>query len=344
MRLRLPFIRVEGFNTNNPPAGSRGSFRAKLLAVFLFCAFSLLPAGDDPEQGEAADVPFIIAPILEIISDGNVSWRPDWPREIPPDAFTLNHGRASLIKINAGGVEYGIRRNGEGRLTEFPHPYGGLAGVKVEYGPEGEIAGIDVAPAEPGQNPWTVFFPRNFFAPGAESLIRAGRDGVDLFAVVQETGAGACETWYDAEGRALAYAATSVRDYGGRRVRSVEIRDASGTRGETCHFESGGRVSLVEAGSVRASAVYGGRPLYWGFTGGSDGETEGAGNFSLQWDENGFLVRMYGPGGDFRYSYDIDEKGNWIRRRETAWEEAFGLLVPVSQTEIIREILYSGEN
>jgi hypothetical protein len=332
--------------------------RSRLLFIFfLLCAFSPLYAEDDTERDEAAEAaeaveaadaveaPFIITSILEVISDGNLSWRPDWPREIPPDAFTLNHGRASLVKISAGGVEYSVRRDGEGRLTEFPHPYGGLAGVRVNYGPEGEISAIDVIPAESGQNPWAVLFPRNFSAPGAESPVRAGRDGEDLFVLVQETGSGLCETWYDAGGRALSYAATSLRDYGGKRIRSVEIRDESGTRGETLHFESGGRVSLVEAGSVRASAVYGKQPLYWDFSGGLDGETEGINrNFSLQWDENGFLVRMHGSGGDFRYSYDIDERGNWIRRRETAWEEAFGLLVPVSQTEIIREILYSEEN
>jgi hypothetical protein len=325
--------------------------RSRLLFIFfLFCAFSFLSAeddpvpGDDPAQDEAAGIPFIVAPILETISAGNVLWRPDWPQEIPPDAFTLNHGRASLIRINAGGVEYGIRRDGEGRLTEFPHPRGGLAAVKVRYGPEGEISGIDAIPAESGQSPWAVFFPRDFFVPGMESLVRAGRDGVDLFAVVEETGSGVCETWYNAEGRALAYAVTSVQDYGGRRIRSVEIRDASGVHGETCHFESGGRVSLVERGSVRAAAVYGRQPLYWDFTDGPEGEGEDDRRFSLQWDENGFLVRMYGSGGDFRYSYDIDERGNWIRRREMVREEAFGLLVPVSQTEITREILYSEEN
>jgi hypothetical protein len=293
--------------------------RARLFSIlFLARAFSLLSAEDDPAPGEAAEIPFIIAPILETISTGNVFWRPDWPPEIPPDAFTLNHGRASLIKINAGGVEYGIRRDGEGRLTEFPHPSGGLAAVKVRYGPEGEISGIDAIPAESGQSPWTVLFSRDFFAPGTESLVRAGRDGVDFFAVVEETGSGVCETWYDAEGRALAYAVTSVQDYGGRRIRSIEIRDASGIHGETCHFEGGGRVSLVERGSVRAAAAYGRQPLYWDFTDSPEGEGEGIDRrFSLQWDENGFLARMHGSGGDFRYSYDSDERGNWIRRRET---------------------------
>jgi hypothetical protein len=133
-------------------------------------------------------------------------------------------------------------------------------------------------------------------------------------------------------------------------------------------YESGGHISALEWDGGRAEALYGRYgPVYWAFTSpaaaedpsgnaaaesaGEDGDAAseedgppsetGERRYRLQWDEKGLLVRIYGSGTDFRYDYDFDEKGNWTRRRETAWEEAFGVFVPVSRTETEREISYA---
>jgi hypothetical protein len=75
-------------------------------------------------------------------------------------------------------------------------------------------------------------------------------------------------------------------------------------------------------------------------------EADEAGNFSLQWDEANFLVRIRGEPEnsgsfvDYRYEYELDEKGNWIERRETRMIRAFDLLVPSPGITIKRVLEY----
>ncbi|MDR1287297.1 MAG: hypothetical protein LBK08_06780 [Treponema sp.] len=301
----------------------------------------------------AEGVPFVIAPLLETIRGGEILWNPLWPREIPPDAFTPRGG-ASLVNLRSGGREYRVRRDEENRLLEFPQLPGGpglsagLAMITVEYGGEGEI--LRLAADSGGEGLWTAEFPPGFFGPGPESLVRVSGNGVFYFVILKDSADGVSETWYDGEGRALAYAKTAVRE---GRVLSVEIRDETGTSLETYRFESGGRVSFAERRRAESSGeegfvvtgacsavYYRGRPVYWDLDPETAG-TDASARFSLQWDENGFLVRMHGDGADFRYDYVTDERGNWRRRGETVWEEAFGLLVPVSGTETVRDIVYT---
>ncbi|MDR1107026.1 MAG: hypothetical protein LBL44_11770 [Treponema sp.] len=329
--------------------------------LFLLPSFAGVPV-------MAEGVPFVIAPLLETIRGGEILWNPLWPREIPPDAFTPRGG-ASLVTLRSGGREYRVRRDEENRLLEFPRPLGGpglsagLAMVTVEYGGEGEI--LRLAADSGGEGLWTAEFPPGFFGPGPESLVRVSGNGVFYFVILKDSADGVSETWYDGEGRALAYAKTAVRE---GRVLSVEMRDETGTSLETYRFESGGRVSFAEkrraegsgaggfAVTGASSAVYyRDRPVYWELdsgdaapseTAGDTGDTGAAGTdaparLSLQWDENGFLVRMHGDGADFRCDYVTDERGNWRIRGETVWEEAFGLLVPVSRTETVRDIVYT---
>ncbi|MDR1420891.1 MAG: hypothetical protein LBI86_10990 [Treponema sp.] len=315
-----------------------------LAAALLFPALAGVPA-------RAEDIPFVIAPLLQTIAGGEILWNPLWPLEIPPDAFTPRGG-ASLVSLDSGGREYRVRRDEANRLLEFPRPAGGpglsaeLAMAKVEYGGGGAILRL-VLDGAGGRGPWTAEFPPDFFDPGPESLVRVSGEGVFYFALLKDSADGVSETWYDGEGRILAYAKTAVRE---GRVLSVEIRGVSGTDGETYRFEGGGRVSfagrhrlegsLSEDPAVTGSSsavYYRDRPVYWDIESG----TEARRRLSLQWDENGFLVRMYGDGADFHYDYDTDERGNWRRRGETVWEEALGILVPVSRTETARDIVYT---
>jgi hypothetical protein len=232
-----------------------------------------------------------------------------------------------------------------------------LAGLVIHYGEGGSLVWRAVC-GDP---------------QGAERLFTVTGEGGIFFVMLKKTDFLFSETWYDPRGRAVGYAETLVDRAG--RVRSVEIRDGGGTRTETYSHEGGGRISGIEWSEGRRRAVYGrGLPLYWEYTpaappvpvdaaasaaavaspaGSADAGAPADGTdaaaipegpeplrYSFQWDERGFLVRMYGEGADYRYSYDTDERGNWIVRRETSWDGAFGLLVPVSRREISREITY----
>ncbi|MCL2320427.1 MAG: hypothetical protein FWC45_10105, partial [Treponema sp.] len=95
-------------------------------------------------------------------------------------------------------------------------------------------------------------------------------------------------------------------------------------------------------------------PRYWerlprtGMAGGTK-DREGAGNFSLQWDEEGSLVRISyrtaSPGTfespvEYRYDYTLDERGNWIERREIRMIRRLGLLVPLPGITFTRVLEY----
>jgi hypothetical protein len=114
--------------------------------------------------------------VLEIISAGEIPWRPDWPPEMPPDLFAGDgiavSGRPGKISVSlefpaapdqsalidqaepadqAGSVEYTLAYDGAGRLTNFPFfVNGGFFQTQVGYDTEGgasdrRITGLVIA-------------------------------------------------------------------------------------------------------------------------------------------------------------------------------------------------------
>jgi hypothetical protein len=139
------------------------------------------PAGEAAPPSDSAR-PFPLVPILETILAGEISWRPDWPVEVPPDLFavfgearsvtvTLEFppaividqadpaGAGSSDPVNAADVsnpaassespdrfEYALVRDENGRLTDFPFFMdGGFFQTAVSYDELGRIAGLTVS-------------------------------------------------------------------------------------------------------------------------------------------------------------------------------------------------------
>jgi hypothetical protein len=110
---------------------------------------------------------------------GEISWRPDWPVEAPPDLFAVSAEARSVTvtlefpaaadQVNSGGagssdsantadtsntadspepanrLEYILTRNKDGRLTDFPFFMdGGFFQTGVSYDERGRIAGLTV--------------------------------------------------------------------------------------------------------------------------------------------------------------------------------------------------------
>jgi hypothetical protein len=147
------------------------------------------------------------------------------------------------------------------------------------------------------------------------------------------------ETWYDPPGNFIAYFETRTEDAPeGRRARSLEGKGYNRDYG----YESGGRLSEYSGDQGLFSAVYGlrGTPLYWRAAGR---------DYGLQWDEGGRLtgIRDLAPDASgegpaaFRYEYEFDSRGNWIRRREIALFFQDNLLLPGGMRETARRIGYT---
>ncbi|MDR2136123.1 MAG: hypothetical protein LBO76_05860 [Treponema sp.] len=335
---------------------------------------------------------FPLSLVLEAVQGGAGRWRPDWPREIPPDAFAVE-GALDLGLDPGEGVlgRYRLARDAGGRLTDFPlalpSPQGPVfAQARISYGGEGGITGIDIelpAPEPaPGAPPGAEASDDAETSAGAEASDGAGIPDALLFSLRFEEpyfpdsaappragvvygerryyvlfSAGVreiAETWFDPQGVCTAYAKSRIAREAPRsgaapaeapwRITGLEIAEygpegAPESRPALFHYESGGNLSESSGGYGSFSAIYGaaGRPLAW---------SRDSLNFSLQWDQGGRLVRLRdltGSPADFRYDYEFDSRGNWVRRRETALVRAGNLLLPAYSRDLVRRIVYAEE-
>ncbi|MDR2052047.1 MAG: hypothetical protein LBP80_01410 [Treponema sp.] len=170
-------------------------FVLALLAALFFSSVvfaQAAPGSASPQPAspaEAADParPFPLVPILETVLAGEISWRPDWPVEMPPDLFavsgeprsitvtlefpaaadqtgsagagspdsanTANAPNQAASSNSAGSpeparFEYTLGRGEDGRLTDFPFfTDGGFFQTAVTYDEQGRIAGLTVSAA-----------------------------------------------------------------------------------------------------------------------------------------------------------------------------------------------------
>jgi hypothetical protein len=332
---------------------------------------------------------------------GDGRWRPDWPVEIAPDAFTVK-GRAAAVTVEltgvweAGaesalrgpryrGITYRLAWDSQGRLAAFPLALGleerGLdppalvfAQVEVRRGEgieelrilapappaeeagaenlagETALAGTPAAGEDPAGGPaglsadmiiWSVLFSDPFLPgmPPGKGPVKV-QTGEDTYYVIFDGGGGRItETWYDPLGDFIAYFETRIEP-GDAGPRVLGLRGQNFNR--DYRYESGGNLSECSGDQGFFSALYGGRvrPLYW--TAGRD--------YGLSWDEEDRLIAMRdlgpapGASGDFpaafRYEYDFDSRGNWIRRREIALFRRENLLIPGRMWETVRQIDY----
>ncbi|MDR3173835.1 MAG: hypothetical protein LBU19_06280 [Treponema sp.] len=340
--------------------------------ILIFLLFSCLLHA---QEGESP-LPFPLGPVLAEAVYGDGRWRPDWPLEIAPDAFAVRGAAAVTVELGAlwetgedsagaesrelpaqgsryRGIPYHLTRNPGGRPAAFPMPLaeGGtlvFAQVEVRYGGEDGIEELRIL-IPPGEEPagqetdaemppWTVLFPAPWLpgTPPAGEPVKVQR-GEDLYYVFFSGNRDLiAETWYDPPGNFAAYFETRIGGEG-RRVIGLEGRNY---RGEYS-YESGGNLSEYSGDQGLFSAIYGaqGRPLYW--TAGRE--------YGLQWDEEGRLRGMrdlapQGPGegpAAFRYEYEFDSRGNWVRRREIALFLRENLLLPGRMQETVRQIDYA---
>jgi hypothetical protein len=333
---------------------------ARFFAVFPLAMLLLFP---DPAFGEGEELParggeeapgkgdaffFSLLPLLLTVERGELFWTPDWPPEIPPDAFRLPTGEASSIVLRVGEHEYRLRRNSRGLLEEFPLPLGGtLVQVRALFGPAAQLRGFTI-----GKDPERVLEFQEA-PPGSPQSVRLTVEGEVYSILYERRDWGYLETWHDGEDEFAAYFETSLQGDGD--FPRITGRSGVSTQGEVreqYHYDGFGNLSEAEKPEGRFSALYTAPclPRYWErYPQGEAPEEGGDGSqwLSLQGDEGGLLTRITGSAGageegelDCRYEYTLDGRGNWTERREWRMLRRLGVLAAVYGPPVKRLIEY----
>jgi len=280
---------------------------------------------------------------------GTGTWRPDWPLELPPDAFTVATGEISGITLEGEDWLLTFRYDSNGKLLEFPFMLNNrMTQVKLDRDKKPTEMTLTFPSAE---EPWKLEFLEYHDSnpEGFPHLVRGLRGNVWYFIYISWGINEITEIWYNEQGNLLEAYRFSVANVGqNRRIRAIlDFKDLDNSSGTGCYYDSWGFVTEIfgPGGVYKVLNYREALPRYWERRP-AQGDTGGAGEFYMQWDVNGFLVRMTERAGesndpvDFRYEYTLDERGNWIERREIQMFRQFGLLVPSPGTIFKRVLEY----
>jgi hypothetical protein len=341
-----------------------------LLLASFFPLF-VLPAQEEKLQEEKVPVAetFPLALVLEVADAKPLDflWRPDWPLEMPPDLFKVISGNILSLEALTPSGSLRFSRNRNGLVTDFPFFLKGemfQAGVVYNSFPRIERVSLEPAlvpkaaesgngEAQPNELPPSASTGKRElevleYAGEYPSLLRmSGEGGAWAFILLRRGGDYIEETWYDETGNALGwyeYRLTPSKE--GGRISSIKNLGEGGEDGERYFYDSRFLVTAMSGGFGEYSVSYyrENLPRYW-----EQRPPHGTGRrLSLQWDEQGFLVRIRDGNDeagfvDCRYEYRLDEKGNWIERREIRMIRRFGVLVS-SPGPLVRRILEYGES
>jgi hypothetical protein len=273
-----------------------------LFVFFIYFSLSFLPAQDKSvAEEQELSPPFSIIPLLETVFAGELYWRPDWPREIPPDAFKVK-GNAVRVTLTIDSEEYRIGRDGVGWLVEFPVLIGGvLIQAEALRGSDGGILGLSLAPqpksssaqagffegspSGDGENePWAVDFPFPLLSdsafPGAGLPVRVSRGESSWFVLFHESRGEISETWYDPEGNLAGYYKALINRNLPPQSRSSGIDGAAGGRDGGASWQ----VLSLEGRSDKGTET-------------EDYYFESGGNISEVSSSRGIFSAVYGPRG-----------------------------------------------
>ena len=330
--------------------------------------FSTLFAQDIPqtEMPQTAEI-FPLTMVLDkagLIGNGcNYSfWQPDWPFELPPDSFKVRSGKVTRAAIEGDGVSLVLCFDSEGRIGEFPFMLNGrIAQVSLVYREALELHEMVLA-FQAEEEAWKFEFLE--YSDSYPSLVRGSCGDLWVFISLSKRGNAILETWYNEEGIALGAYIFSLIEIG-ETLRVNAFRD-HGNPGNDMEFFYDSRNLLTESsgfnGVYKVLYFREDLPRYWErrpAKTGMDNEDpgNGTGNFTLQWDQGGFLLRIAENSekqgtdsqadgrsasvpAEYRYEYTLDEEGNWIERQEIRMIRRFGLLVPSQGTTVKRILEY----
>ncbi|MDR2305377.1 MAG: hypothetical protein LBE10_12440 [Treponema sp.] len=330
------------------------------LPLCLFFPFLVFPlfALDEAGEEEVAEWIYPVSPVLEIIKRQEIAWRPDWPLEAAPDAFTLPEGALSLSLELSGGV-IRLEKDAEGRLTAFPLLCEGVLLQAELQSPSGsDMPSFTLG----GEGGWTYEYRRAFggYAVSREESL--------YYVLLGGAGERFAETWYDRYGNPYGfYAFPKTLTAGELRICGIEgsyggeassdpdpeaevPAEASAEYGretevrEYYDFDSRANITRVVSAAGEFSALYGrdNRLRYWNMQSGFRNDPFRQ-DLSLQWDEQGLMVRILGEKTDLRYEYELNEREDWVLRRIFSVNPAYRAFFPSLPLETARRIQYGRE-
>jgi hypothetical protein len=273
-------------------------------------------------------------------------WQPDWPADIPPDAFMVNSGVLSRIMLQGENFSLEYRCDPEGRPVTIPFFFDGLfIQINLVYGDHFIIREMEFLfgkETEPMKLEFLDELSLINYRSSFPVVIRCSRADNWFFIYLSGGGAEILESWYDeAGGYTGAYGYTLANAGRSRRIAAIKNYSDTNDGNETGfgterYFDSRGLIteSSNDAGVYKVQYFREDFPRYW----------EHDGKYALQWDDQNFLVRMTGENSegyaDSRYEYTFDEKGNWITRQEIRMYRNAELLVPGQGTFYTRILEY----
>jgi hypothetical protein len=324
-----------------------------IILFFIVCLFIIFPSRqriwpDDIRTADtgSAEIDFYLIPLLEAAFSGNARWRPDWPQDIPPDGFSLQKDNElpEEIELFNNFNKFNIKRDSEGRLVEFPFFMAdGYIRVKAVYSDTGALrtmsasfssgfVPVEIHADQTEEKIWNIEFPADFipygdFSPGGTfPPAKIGRGDSVFYVFFFESPAFFTETWYDSEGNFLSFCKALVDrnkpvSSCTWRIRSLQIYGSASPRFEDYFFDSDGNITEVRLTEKSFQAIYRkGRPRYWRYQDGLQ--------YELHWDTQGTLTSIRTVDTEYRYEYERDTSGNWIKRLETAFRTQSDLLIP----------------
>jgi len=314
----------------------------------------------DKQSGDSWD--FFLLPLLETVFSRSVNWRPDWPSDIPPDAFSpVGNRTPRIIELSNDTDSFRLRRDSSGRLLEFPFFYkNGYAQVTADYSATGSVSAMTVsikslASQDGGEQAqeetWNVNFSANFLPYSELSMggsfpsVTVSSGDTVFFVFFFESPIFLTETWYDKDGNMQVFCKAPVYvENGAWRITSMQIYDSPDPRFIDYFHDSYGNISQVRSDDAQLSAILmEQRPVFW-----QDTELR----YEFQWDNRRALTTARASGEtedlftEYRYEYQFDSFGNWTKRSETAYKIQFGLLTPqplYSRGEWNRRIVFGAD-
>jgi len=319
-----------------------------LLTLFLLIAFPVMPQDakteNQDEQQSEDSWDFFLLPLLETVFSGSINWRPDWPDEIPPDAFLpVGNRTPQAIELSNDTDTFVLRRNREGRLLEFPFFYKyGYAQVTAVYSATGCVSNMTVTiknlasqdgEKQADEEKWNIVFPADFSPYSELSMggsfppVTVSSGDAVFFVFFFESPLFLTETWYDKDGNMLVFCKSPVYVQNGKwRITSMQIYESPDPRFIDYFYDSFGNLSQIRSEDADLSAVFAQqRPVFL-----QDADLQ----YKFQWDNRSILsiTNVSGETEDlfteYRYEYQFDSLGNWTKRSETAYRIQFGLLTP----------------